>query len=127
MAVSAKQLARAFVNGAGDLSGASLTGAAATFVKFLSDRRELHRMREVLRAVEGAWREKYGAATVVVETAKPLSTKSRKVLEEKTAGATIIEQVKPELIGGARVRIDDRILDGSVSGQLDALKRSLAE
>ena len=127
MAVSAKQLARAFVSGAGDLSGAALTGAADTFVKFLSDRRELHRMREVIRAVEGAWREKYGAATVVVETAKPLSTKSRKALEEKTSGATIIEHVRPDLIGGARIRIDDRILDGSVSGQLDALKRSLAE
>ena len=127
MGVSAKQLARAFVNGAGDLSSAALTEAADTFVKFLADRRELHRMREVLRAVEGAWREKYGASTVVVETAVPLTAKSRKLLEEKTAGATLVESVHPELIGGARVRIDDRILDGSVSGQLDALKRSLAE
>lgn len=34
-------------------------------------------------------------------------------------------EVRPELIGGARVTVGDRVLDGSLSGQLVALRRAL--
>ncbi|MNT98611.1 ATP synthase subunit delta [compost metagenome] len=45
----------------------------------------------------------------------------------KLAGKTIVAEqiVEPALLGGVQVRIGDRLYDGSLSGKLERLQKSL--
>lgn len=126
MKTSARQLARAFVSLADGKSGKELDAAAASFVRFLAERHELGTWREVMRQVDGAWKEKYGVANVRVVSAHPLTPRALAALEKAGAGASLTNQTDPALIAGSVIRIDDRVIDASASGQLAALKTKLA-
>ena len=73
-----------------------------------------------------------GVASAAVTTAVPLGGDARAVVVEAVRGYTgadsveLDEQVDPAVIGGAVVRIGDRIIDGSVRARLASLRRSLA-
>lgn len=125
MAGHEKQLARALVDALDGATVSQVQEAAASLVAMLAQRKESHRVTGVIQAVEDAWRERYGAATVTIDTAHPLTGALKKRLEATAPGAEIRERVRPEVIGGARLRIDDLILDGSIQGRLDQLKRAL--
>lgn len=125
MKLTSKQLAQALVEASQGKSGDQLEETAKEFVAFLASRQELFRAREIIRQLDGVWKEKYGAANVSIETAYPLDENQRQKLIQILRGADLVEQVNPELIGGAKLRIDDRLLDGSVMGKLMALKKTL--
>jgi F-type H+-transporting ATPase subunit delta len=127
MKINCKQFAKAFVEAVEGKSDKEVEKLASEFVGFLSERGLMSFWRETVRSIDGVWKEKYGLSSVVITSAHPLSEKARKSLEKMSAGAEIIEEVKPELIGGAIVRVDDRIVDGSVSGALNSLKISLSK
>ena len=127
MRANVRSIADAFVAHADNAKPAELKEAARTLVASLVKRGELHRVRDLVRSLEGAWRRKHGMASIRVETAVPLSAASKASLETSANGASVETLVKPELIGGARVRIDDRIVDASVSGRLERLRRTLQE
>jgi F-type H+-transporting ATPase subunit delta len=95
------------------------------FVRFLAERAELHRIFGVIQSFEKIWKEQYGAATITVESAHPLSVSLKKQVEEIAPGAEIREIVNEELIGGAKIRLDDRSVDGSISGRLNQIKLAL--
>ncbi|MDA1476683.1 F0F1 ATP synthase subunit delta [Bacillus changyiensis] len=68
----------------------------------------------------------------IVYSVKPLSeseiTSFSQVFAKKV-GATSLRvrnEVKPDLIGGVKIRIGNRIFDGSVSGKLARIERQLA-
>ncbi len=126
MKTSARQLARAYVSLCEGKSGKELEAAANGFVRFLAERHELGKWREVMRQVDGAWKEKHGVANVHIVSAHPLTKKALAALEKASAGASLVHDVDPTLIAGAVIRIDDRIIDASASGQLAALKSNLA-
>lgn len=71
-----------------------------------------------------------GVVKVVVTTARPLSSTSVKEVKESLEGA-LGETVELELavdesiIGGAKLRIEDRIVDGSVRKRLEQLRARL--
>ena len=120
-----KQLARAFVSSLDGATKPQVENAASELVALLAERNETHRVRGVIEAIENVWREQYGAATVKIQTAHPLTSSLRKKLEELAPGAEIKEQVRPEIIGGARLRIDETIIDGSIEGHLAQLNQAL--
>jgi len=120
-----KQLARAFIDALDGTTKAHVEAAAAELVAQLHERHELHRLRGLIEAIEGAWREKYGAATVTIETAYEITGALQKKLEALAPGAELRKHVRPEIIGGARLRIDDNIIDGSVEGHLQQLNQAL--
>ncbi len=70
------------------------------------------------------------AATAEVVSALPLTaveqTSIRKEVSRK-AGADIgiAFRVDPDLLGGLKIRIGDRVIDGSVAGQIDSLRKSM--
>lgn len=120
-----KQLARLLVNLLDGSTKPQVESAAGELVTLLARQNEVHRVKGVIDAIEDAWREQYGAATVKIQTAYPLTSSLRKKLEELAPGAEIKEQVRPEIIGGARLRIDETIIDGSIEGHLAQLKKVL--
>ncbi|WP_066800967.1 F0F1 ATP synthase subunit delta [Moraxella oblonga] len=65
-----------------------------------------------------------------VTSAYPLTDAQRKTLQERLAistGAIVIlhEEVNPDLLGGATIKVGDKFTDGSVRGKLKQLKTQL--
>lgn len=117
MKVTTKQWTSALEAACEGKTSKQVESVAGDFVRLLAKRGELGRVREVIRRL---------TTTVVAETAHPLKASTRTAIE-KAAGAPVTEVVNPELIGGMRLRVNDRVLDGTVAGQLERLKRTLAE
>ncbi len=96
----------------------------------------LHRGRlEMLPEIAGAYRELLnaarGIATAEVTTAVPLGEADRAVLVERLARYTgkqvrVEARVDGGILGGVVARIGDTLIDGSVRGRLEALRRRLA-
>ncbi len=122
---SEKKLAQVFVESVEGKKDAEIAQAAKDLVVLLSERKELHRLSGVIDAIEQVWAQKYGAATISVATAFPLSDVLRKKLQSIAEGAEIKEIVDPEIIGGARLRIDESIIDGSIKAHLEQLESKL--
>lgn len=114
---------------------AGLAGAhelTRNFAALLFDRGR----EEVLVGVAAAFRrrilEEAGEVEGTVETARPMAPADlERVAADfgRALGKKLIlkNRVVPELVGGARVIAGNRMLDGSVSGRLDALRRRLNE
>jgi len=125
--INARKFALVLVEAVEDKTEKEMEKIVAEFISYLSEQRLLSYWRDIVRSMDSVWKEKYGAANVTITSAHPLSEKSRKALEKAAAGAEVIELVDPELIGGAIVRIDDRIFDSSISGALNSLKQTLVK
>lgn len=127
MTITAKQYAAALLSLTEGKSGKALEKAIKEFLQYLQAHGAMGKVQEILRSIDGAWKKRYGAANILVETAHPLSKKMREEIQALAPGATLTERVSPELIGGARIRIDDRLIDGSVAGSLTRLKQALSD
>jgi F-type H+-transporting ATPase subunit b len=74
--------------------------------------------------------ETVAGASAEVTSALPLNpaeqeTVKKDVLARLGGQATVAFRVDPSILGGLVVRVGDRVLDGSVSGQLENLRQSL--
>jgi F-type H+-transporting ATPase subunit delta len=103
--------------------------ALHTLLLLVRKRREtlLGDMVEEYRKIE---RNARGAELLVVTTARELSADELNTIVgrlERTYGKKFEASVKldPLLIGGVRIAMGDRMIDGSVSGRLEELTRSL--
>ncbi|BDG37703.1 F0F1 ATP synthase subunit delta [Saccharococcus caldoxylosilyticus] len=75
--------------------------------------------------------EARGVAEATAYSARPLTEEEKRALSEvfaKKIGKTTLHIeniVDPSLIGGVKLRIGNRIYDGSISGQLERIQRQL--
>jgi F-type H+-transporting ATPase subunit delta len=127
MNVPPKQLARLFVESVENASPKHLEEAATELVKWLHARGELKKLKEVIRSINQIWKEKHGLSMLTIETAHPLTKTMKEMVVKMAAGAEIKEIIDPTLIGGAKIRIDERIMDGSLKGALEQLTVSLSK
>ncbi len=95
-----------------------------------------HGRSGVLPAIAEAYREAkdelLGVVPATITTAAPLPAelveRARAVLEKLTARKVRLTcEVSPSLVGGAVTRIGSTVYDGSLSTQLGALRRRMAE
>ena len=102
------------------------------FVNLLLDKGR----ESVLESLAAAWRrlslEERGAVEGRVESARPLDpadvSRIATTLSAQLGRALTLEnQVVPELLGGARVYAANRMIDWSVRGRLESLRRKLLE
>ncbi|MBI4438027.1 F0F1 ATP synthase subunit delta [Candidatus Uhrbacteria bacterium] len=121
---SEKPFAVALVAALADADEKTVQAAAEDLVRELSVRRELHRMRGIIDALDSAWSARYGAGTITIATAYPLSGALRKKIEKIAQGAEVREVVDPDVIGGARMRVDEKIIEGTIQGSLEQLARA---
>jgi F-type H+-transporting ATPase subunit delta len=66
---------------------------------------------------------------VVVESATALNDAERQkvvagLTKDYGAKLTIEYKIKPELLGGLRIKVGDDVLDGSVQGRIDRLSKA---
>jgi F-type H+-transporting ATPase subunit delta len=91
------------------------------------------RIRQLPALVEALRRRVEGAEGVVraaLQTARPLGAGDlealRQALGRRFGGRVeLVPEVRPDLIGGARVVVGDRVLDASLAAQLERLGRRL--
>jgi F-type H+-transporting ATPase subunit delta len=103
---------------------------AGRFVQLLFDRRRVAMLGEVIAAYRDRVDERRGVVRGRLESARAVPTdvagEVRAALDRRTGKDVVLtESLRPELIGGLRVVLGDRILDVSVAGRLDALRRQL--
>ncbi|MBI5361646.1 MAG: ATP synthase F1 subunit delta [Planctomycetes bacterium] len=102
------------------------------FVQLDFDRRREDVLRALGKAFQRLANEASGVVEGVVESARPLGAAEQSQLALHV-GAVLGKQVKlenrivPELVGGVRVTAANRMIDWSVQGRLEALRRRMME
>jgi len=70
----------------------------------------------------------HGASAEIV-SALPLTDAEKETIRQeiitKAGSQTVVFRVDPNILGGLVVKVGDKLLDGSVAGQLDSLRQSL--
>ena len=88
---------------------------------------------KVLDWFEDAIKEKLNIGVVYVESAAAISDRKKKEIEKRlleTTGFSSLEmnyEIKPELIGGLKIRIRDRIVDNSIRTKLQNMSNELRQ
>lgn len=123
-----------------ELRGDVITLAIAATNKLISASLSEERQRALLQEFFSGVRngqvvvlegEELAGEAAEVTSAVPLTSEEQAVVKKEILGklgssATITFRVDRSILGGVIVRVGDRIVDGSVSGQLQSLKQSLA-
>jgi F-type H+-transporting ATPase subunit delta len=97
----------------------------------LLERNRISALKPLINQYEKLSYEERSIALATVYSTKALNEEQREQLSESFAKKVgketlyIENIVDPTLLGGLRIRIGDRIFDGSVKGQLDRLERQL--
>ena len=108
--------------------GTSLSKGTEELLDLMIRKGRAGTIQDVSRAFMRMDKEAAGLLDVQIETAVDLTTKDVEDLTSalsKLTGKTVTShtEVKPELIGGVKVRIGDKVIDGSVKHQLERLRR----
>ena len=88
-------------------------------VKFI-----LHRFIEMYNAS----RDRHVASLKTVVPAPELEKRIEDLLQDRLGGEIILHtEIDPSIIGGFKLTVDDRMLDASVSSQLEEIRRQLLD
>lgn len=113
-----------------NLDAKKASAAIAAFVALLTEHGQLARGPKILEALEAAAVEAEGGMEAELAAAAPMKDAAvRKLTKElsKAIGAPVLLRTKtdPSLIGGAVIRAGDLMIDVSVKGRLDRLRKRL--
>jgi F-type H+-transporting ATPase subunit delta len=111
--------------------GARLDGQGRNLVQVLIQNGRLQLVSQIRALYEERRREHEGVLEATIISAMPMTKAQVKqmvaTLEtkyERKVNAQV--EVDPELIGGARIVVGDKVIDATVRGKLDAMKTALA-
>jgi F-type H+-transporting ATPase subunit delta len=109
----------------------TLRPAANNLLALLMHRGRFHLLPEIAAAYRELLNRARGIATARVTTAVPLDATTRDELGRRLAAYTgqqvqLETSVDPAIMGGVVARIGDTLIDGSVRGRLESLRRRLA-
>ncbi|MCX7569550.1 F0F1 ATP synthase subunit delta [Tumebacillus sp. DT12] len=112
-----------------DLFGGRVSDTVLNFLKVLFDARRQDAIADVYNEYVRLADLEKGRVKAEVETAVPLTEAELSSLKQ-TLGTNgkqveVTTTVNPSLIGGARVRIGDRVFDYSVASQLNRFRQTL--
>jgi len=104
----------------------------ADFLELLIDKKRFDHVREIFTAFVDLYEDYVGIVEVVAVTALPLPEDlERKMVAklESQLGKKIrlSKEVDPEIIGGMVLRIENKVIDGSVKYSLEKLRRNLKQ
>ena len=114
------------------LIGDSLPASVVNLLMIMADNGRLSLLPEVAALFEQFKQAVESTVTVVVTSAYPLSDDETRVLSETMTSkldrsVTLTSETEPSLLGGAIIRADDLVIDGSVRGRLDKLAGALTQ
>jgi F-type H+-transporting ATPase subunit delta len=109
----------------------ALSEPVRRFLDLLLRRDRLQLLPRVLESLRELMNNERGLQTATVTTAVPLGATQKELLAQRLSTRTgkqvqIEEKLDPALIGGVLAQVGDQIIDGSVRGRLERLRRTLA-
>ena len=113
-----------------DEAFASLEESVINLIKILCEKRMTRELPEILKEYELLYDEKFGILRVEAVSARPMSdlqiaALKAKLEKEKQKTVVITNTVKPEILGGLKLRFSGIQLDGSLKTRLDKIEESL--
>jgi F-type H+-transporting ATPase subunit delta len=104
------------------------------FLAILAERDRLDEVGGIAEAMREMINRQRGIVTAEVTTAVPLDPELERVVQQRLAAhlqrrpdqITVHSRVDPSIIGGVVARIGDQVIDDSVRGRLERLRRALA-
>lgn len=101
------------------------------FLELLAERHRLPATFRIRRSFDELWREEHKMLTVEVTSAVELDEGLVRSIGERIEERTgrrieLTSRVDPNIIGGIVLRVGNKILDASVQGRLQRLRRQLA-
>jgi F-type H+-transporting ATPase subunit delta len=107
-----------------------ITDLTLRFLMVLNRKGRLDRLESVAEAFDHLVQGEFGRVEVDVYTAAPLGDDAREFLAGRVQAAIGKEPVlhpytDPRMIGGVKLRIGDRLIDGSVSTRLRRIKAAI--
>ena len=111
--------------------GDKLEGQGRNFLQVLVQNRRLLLLPQIREQYEELRREHEGVVEATIVSAMPMDDSQVRplvaALEAKYKRRVNAQvEVDPELIGGARILIGDKVIDATVRGRLDAMRTALA-
>lgn len=112
--------------------GAGVHPFVLNFMKILCEKREMGVLHGAAADFRARWDEASGRLGAVAQSAVPLTKAQQDKLSAKLSELTrkqvyVRYEVDPSLVGGVRVKVAGKELDGTVQGRLEALRRALTE
>ena len=112
--------------------GDSLQEYLLNFIKILVEKGLLRNFSACFKRYRASYNSDHGIEDAVVTSAVPLRDDSFKQLEkrlEELTGKKILlrQKVDPDVLGGMKVELQDRLYDGTVKGRLKELGRKFDE
>jgi F-type H+-transporting ATPase subunit delta len=113
-----------------DICSEALNKQGIAFVKVLAENKRLNLVGKIAEMYEQYRSDDEGYLTVDVTSAFPMDKKEQQSLS-KTLGKQFGKEVRlnvkedSSLIGGIIIRAGDKVIDGSVSGQIEQLAKQL--
>ncbi len=110
-----------------DVFGGKLPREIVALMKLMVSRSHAREIGSMIQVFRGMAREHRGESIARVRSAVALTEEEKDILREKlkkTFGRTAILEcsVDPSLLGGVRVEMDGRVLDGTVRARLQKIK-----
>jgi F-type H+-transporting ATPase subunit delta len=104
------------------------------FLHIVADRDRLDEIPGIAEALRELINRQRGIVTAEVTTAIPLdaemertvATRLARYLNRQPAQITLRSRVDPSIIGGVVARVGDRLIDDSVRGRLERLRRAIS-
>jgi len=113
-----------------DLIGAETPCPPVTkrFLQLLLKKSRLNTIQAVTAAYSRLLDEAGGRISITVSTARPLDQTAQQALRTRLEQwlqrpVGMIMQVDPALLGGARLQVGSRMIDGTIRGRLDRVRR----
>ena len=114
------------------LAGDTVPTAVGNLLAIMSDNGRLSLIPEVAKLFDQLKQAVESAVAVHVTSAYPLSDAETQQLtetmqEKLERSITLTSETDPSLLGGALIRADDLVIDGSVRGRLNKLAGTLTQ
>ena len=104
--------------------------SVVNFMLLLVDKHRITLLTEIITSFHALSNEAQGIQLAYVRTAVALTNDQKAALAKKLENVTekriqLRERIDPSLIGGIVIKIGDRLIDGSVVGQIKSIKKQL--
>ena len=103
----------------------SQVGRSIRILKSLPGFEAIQALSEFLKGIKRKEREH----TLYIETVSPLTSiqveKAKKIVGKKMLITKVLVSVRPEILGGFKLRVGDEIWDSSISGKINQVKEAI--
>lgn len=125
--ISNKQFAKALYEATRDLKGEKLHQALKQFVVVLVRNNKLKKADKIIAEYVSYYKKQEGIVTMTVSSARKLEKHTLDLINKVFGGKTeMTEDLDLALLGGVKIKTEDKIFDGSIKKQLKKLHQKIS-